>query len=61
MWNHTWPTKYSEVINLLDKKRAVDDAYLIFWKGFDIISHNLLIKKLIKDELDKWTVRWTEK
>jgi len=39
----------------------VDIVYLVFSKGFNIVSHNNLEGKLVKYRLDKWTVRRTEK
>ncbi|GAB0189276.1 mitochondrial enolase superfamily member 1 [Grus japonensis] len=44
----------------IDEGRAVDVVHLDFRKAFDTISHNILIDKLRKCELDEWTVRWIE-
>jgi len=38
----------------------VDVIYLDFCKGFDTVSHNILIMKLRKFGIDEWTVRWVE-
>ncbi|GAB0178679.1 mitochondrial enolase superfamily member 1 [Grus japonensis] len=44
----------------VDEGRAVDVVYLDFSKGFDTISHKILVSKLRKCGLDEWTVRWIE-
>jgi len=33
---------------------------LDFSKAFDIVSHNILLGKLRKCELDEWSVKWIE-
>jgi len=38
----------------------VDAVYLDFRKAFDTVSHNILVGKLRKCGIDKWTVIWTE-
>ena len=35
-------------------------VYLDFRKGFDTVSHKILIEKLMKYRLDEQTARWTE-
>ena len=35
----------------------IDTVYFDFSKAFDTTSHNILIDKLMKYGLDKWTVR----
>lgn len=45
---------------LVDKGRALDAVYLEFSKAFNTDSHNILISKLIKYGLGKWTTKWTE-
>ncbi|GAB0210329.1 mitochondrial enolase superfamily member 1 [Grus japonensis] len=51
---------YDGMTSWVDEGRAVDVVYLVFSKAFDIVSHNILIGKLRKCELDEWTVRWVE-
>lgn len=48
---------YNKVTSSMDAGRAVDFVYLFFIKAFGTISHNILIDKLMKYKLDKWTVR----
>ena len=48
---------YDEMITSVDAGRTVDVAYLDFRKAFQIVSHNILIDKLIKYDLDKNIVR----
>lgn len=40
--------------------KKLDVFYLGFSKDFDTISYNILIERLMKYRLEKWTVRWTE-
>ena len=51
-------TFYNDMTSLVDKGRAVDTIYLDFSKAFDISSYNIIIDKLTKYGLEKWTVRW---
>lgn len=49
---------YNEVVGLVDKRRRVNVIYLSFIKAFDAIClHNILMEKLMKYGLDKWTAR----
>ena len=38
----------------------MDVVYLDFRKAFDTVSHNILVMKLRKYDIDEWLVRWTE-
>lgn len=42
------------------KGRAVDDIYLDFSKGFDIVSYNIFLDTLTKCGLVQWVVRQKE-
>lgn len=44
---------YNKITCLVDKKRTVDVTYLDLSKA---VFHNILINKLMKYSLDKWTV-----
>ena len=44
----------------VDERKAVDVAYLDFSKAFHTVSHNILLGKLRKCELDERSVRWIE-
>lgn len=48
----------TDVTRLADKEKAADIVCLNFSKAFGAVCHNFLIKKLTKDGLGKWTVRW---
>lgn len=50
----------NEMISLVNMGRAVDVVYLGFSKAFDSVFHNILIDKVKKCRLGKWTVRQTE-
>ena len=41
-------------------RRAADVVYLDFCKAFDTVSHKILVDKLMKYRLEKWTVTWDE-
>lgn len=41
----------------VDEGRAVDVVYLDFRKTLNIVSHNILIDKLMKYRPDNWVVR----
>jgi len=51
---------YDGVTGWVDERRAVEVVYLDFSKAFDTVSHNILLGKLRKCELDEWSVRWIE-
>ena len=45
-------TFYDEMTGLVDERRAVDIVYPDFSKGFDTVSHKILIDKLLMYRLD---------
>ncbi|CAM5157187.1 unnamed protein product [Eretmochelys imbricata] len=49
---------FDRVTSLVDRGEAVDVVYLDFSKAFGTVSHNLLINKLGKYNLDGATTRW---
>ncbi|GAB0209268.1 mitochondrial enolase superfamily member 1 [Grus japonensis] len=49
---------YNKVTCSVDVGRAVDIVYLDFSKAFDTVPHSLLLEKLMRYGLDKWSVRW---
>lgn len=49
---------YGDMAGWVNEDRAVDVVCPDFSKAYDIVSHNILIGKLRKFELDGWTVRW---
>ncbi|GAB0183279.1 mitochondrial enolase superfamily member 1 [Grus japonensis] len=51
---------YDDMTSWVDEGRAADVLYLDFSKAFDTVSHNILISKLRKCELDEWTVSCVE-
>ena len=46
--------------SLVNMDRAVDDVHLGFSEAFDTVLHNILIEKVEKCRLGKWTVRQME-
>uniref|UniRef100_K7F0M3 Reverse transcriptase domain-containing protein n=1 Tax=Pelodiscus sinensis TaxID=13735 RepID=K7F0M3_PELSI len=46
------------ITSLVDKGEAVDVVFLDFSKAFDMVSHDILINKLGKYNLDGATIRW---
>lgn len=44
---------YNEMTSLMNETRAEGVVYIDFSKGFDSISHNVVIDKLRKYRLDK--------
>lgn len=40
--------------------RAADVGCFDFSEAFDSVSHNILLDKLVKCGLEKWTARWSE-
>lgn len=51
-----------EMTDLVDGRKAADVVYLLsrLQQAFSSVSHNILIDKLVKYELGKWTLRRTE-
>uniref|UniRef100_K7EYU7 Reverse transcriptase domain-containing protein n=1 Tax=Pelodiscus sinensis TaxID=13735 RepID=K7EYU7_PELSI len=49
---------FDKITSLVDKGEAVDVIYLDFSKAFDTVSHDILIDKLGKYNLDRATIRW---
>jgi len=45
-----------ELSGMMHEVRAVAIVYLLFNKAFNTVSHNILIDKLMKYRLVKWTV-----
>lgn len=50
---------YGEVTGFLDEQRDEDVIYPDFTKVFDIVSHDVLVRKLRTRRLAESTVRWT--
>lgn len=53
-------TFYNEMTSLEVEGRAVDVVCFDFSEAFDTVSHNILLDKLVKCGLDKWTAKWFE-
>ena len=51
---------YDGITSWVNERRAVDVVSLDFRKAFYTVSHGILIMKLRKCGIDKWTVRWVE-
>jgi len=51
---------YDGMTGWVDEGRAVEFVYLDFSKAFDMVFHNILLRKLRKCGLDEWSVRWIE-
>ncbi|KAJ7411325.1 hypothetical protein BTVI_50384 [Pitangus sulphuratus] len=46
--------------HLVDEGKAMDIVYLDFSKAFDIISHSILLEKLVANGLVACTVQWVK-
>ncbi|GAB0203177.1 mitochondrial enolase superfamily member 1 [Grus japonensis] len=51
---------YDLVTHLVDEGKAVDVVYLDFSKAFNMISHSILLEKLVAHGLDRCTLRWVK-
>jgi len=51
-------TFYDKVTCSIDVGQAVDIVYLDFSETFYMVSHSLLLEKLMPYGLDKWSVSW---
>ena len=49
---------YDPVTLLIDEGKVVDVVYLDFSKGFDTVSHSILLQKLTVRGLDRCTLGW---
>jgi len=59
-WLNNLIAFYDGMIHWVDEGRTVDVVYLDFSKAFDTVFHNILLGKLRKCGLEKWTVKWIE-
>lgn len=46
--------------HLVDEAQAVDVVYLDICKGIDIVSHGILLEKLVACGLDRHTLHWVK-
>ncbi|GAB0207831.1 mitochondrial enolase superfamily member 1 [Grus japonensis] len=51
---------YDLVTHLVDKGKAVDVIYLDFSKAFDMVSHSIVLEKLVAHGLDRCTLCWVK-
>lgn len=45
---------------LMTKGKAVNVVYHDCNKAFDMVSHGILLARLVRYELDDWTIEWME-
>lgn len=50
---------YNRMTHLVDEGEAVDVVYLDISKGFNIVSHSILLK-LVACGLDRYTLHWVK-
>ncbi|GAB0179217.1 mitochondrial enolase superfamily member 1 [Grus japonensis] len=51
---------YDQVTHLVDGGKAVDVTYLDFSKAFDMVSHSILLEKLVAHGLNGCTLCWVK-
>ncbi|GAB0207824.1 mitochondrial enolase superfamily member 1 [Grus japonensis] len=51
---------YDLVTHLVDKRKAVDVIYLDFSKAFDMVSHSIVLEKMVAHGLDRCTLCWVK-
>uniref|UniRef100_A0A8B9G0K6 Reverse transcriptase domain-containing protein n=1 Tax=Amazona collaria TaxID=241587 RepID=A0A8B9G0K6_9PSIT len=51
---------YEGAMELMDRGRAVDVIYLDLCKEFDTVSHDILVSKLERHQVDRWTTQWVK-
>ena len=51
---------YDQVTLLVDEDKPVVVVYLDFSKGFDTVSHSILLEKLAAQGLGRYTLCWVE-
>ena len=44
----------------MDEGKAVDVVFPVFSKAFDIVSHSILLEKLVAHRLDRCTLCWVK-
>ncbi|GAB0176166.1 mitochondrial enolase superfamily member 1 [Grus japonensis] len=51
-------TLYNKITSSVNIRRVVDIVYLDFSKAFDTVSQSVLLDKLARYRLDKWSAKW---